>query len=247
MTSTESMIRLRDIRKLYAGKEVLCGIDLNVMPGQCVVLVGPSGSGKSTLIRCVNGLVRPDGGTIDIENKTVDQHDEGTWQKLRTEVGMVFQDYSLFPHLNVLDNITLAPVRRGLMKRAEAQKEARLLLERVGLADKEKSYPSQLSGGQQQRIAIVRALAMRPKAILFDEPTSALDPESVGGVLNIMRDLAAKGMTMIVVTHEMQFARDVADHVVFMADGQIVEQGTPEDIFLRPQHARAQAFFASSH
>ncbi len=244
MSHGNAMISLRGLRKQYSGREVLAGIDLDVQAGQCVTLIGPSGSGKSTLIRCVNGLVKPDGGSITIAGNPLDLHDESAWQRLRVQVGMVFQDYTLFPHLSVLDNITLAPVRRGLRNRKDARDEARQLLDRVGLADKAESYPAQLSGGQQQRVAIVRSLAMHPKAILFDEPTSALDPESVGGVLAIMRELADKGMTMIVVTHEMQFARDVSDHAVFMADCQIVEQGPPAQLFRDPQHARTRAFLS---
>lgn len=241
------MISLRNIRKEYAGKDVLKGINLDVKPGSCTVLLGPSGSGKSTLIRCVNGLVRPEGGDIEVSGQSVDLHNEGSWQRLRTQVGMVFQDYSLFAHLNVLDNMTMVPVRRRLMDKATAEKEALVLLQKVGLAHKAHARPSELSGGQQQRVAIVRALLMKPKAMLFDEPTSALDPEAIGGVLSIMRELAAEGMTMIVVTHEMSFAREVSDHIVFMADGAIVEEGPPEEIFIRPKHERTRAFFSSVH
>ncbi|MFL9927364.1 amino acid ABC transporter ATP-binding protein [Herbaspirillum lusitanum] len=241
------MISLRNVRKQYGDKEILKGIDLDVLPGTCTVLLGPSGSGKSTLIRCINGLVRPESGAIALSGAPVALHDEGSWQRLRTQVGMVFQDYSLFSHLNVMDNMTLVPVRRGLMNKPTAQQEALLLLHKVGLAHKAQAYPGELSGGQQQRVAIVRALLMRPRAMLFDEPTSALDPEAIGGVLRIMRELAADGMTMIVVTHEMRFAREVSDQIVFMEDGQIVEQGPPEEIFERPRQARTRAFFSNIH
>lgn len=241
------MISLRNVCKKYGDKEILRGIDLDVQPGTCTVLLGPSGSGKSTLIRCINGLVRPESGDISLSGTPVSIHDEGNWQQLRTQVGMVFQDYSLFAHLNVMDNMTLVPVRRGLMDKHTAQKEALLLLQKVGLAHKAQSHPSELSGGQQQRVAIVRALLMRPQAMLFDEPTSALDPEAIGGVLRIMRELAAAGMTMIVVTHEMRFAREVSDQIVFMEDGRIVEQGPPADMFERPTHARTRAFFSNIH
>lgn len=241
------MISLRNVCKKYGDKEILKGIDLDVQPGTCTVLLGPSGSGKSTLIRCINGLVRPESGVIALAGTPVALHDERNWQQLRTQVGMVFQDYSLFAHLSVMDNMTLVPVRRGLMDKATAQKEALALLHKVGLAYKANAHPSELSGGQQQRVAIVRALLMRPKAMLFDEPTSALDPEAIGGVLSIMRELAADGMTMIVVTHEMRFAREVSDHIVFMEDGRIVEQGPPDEIFERPRQARTRAFFSNIH
>lgn len=241
------MISLHNIRKYYGDKEILKGIDLTVAQGTCTVLLGPSGSGKSTLIRCINGLVRPEVGSIVLDDQHVDLHSEKSWQQLRGHVGMVFQDYSLFPHLTVMSNLTLMPVRRGLMNKAAAQKEAMDLLHKVGLAHKAQARPSELSGGQQQRIAIVRALLMHPKVMLFDEPTSALDPESIGSVLNIMRDLAKDGMTMVVVTHEMRFAREVSDHIVFMADGEIIEQGSPDVIFSQPQHTRAKTFFAKVH
>ena len=241
------MISLRNIRKQFGDKEILKGIDLDVEPGTCTVLLGPSGSGKSTLIRCVNGLVRPEAGSIRLAGKQVAIDDERGWQQHRTQVGMVFQDYSLFAHLSVIANMTLVPVRRGVMDKATAQKEALRLLQQVGLAHKAQAHPSELSGGQQQRVAIVRALLMRPKVMLFDEPTSALDPESIGGVLAIMRELAADGMTMIVVTHEMRFAREVSDRIVFMEDGRIVEQGHPDEIFERPQQERTRAFFSNIH
>jgi ABC-type polar amino acid transport system ATPase subunit len=241
------MISLRNIRKQFGDKEILKGIDLTVGAGTCTVLLGPSGSGKSTLIRCINGLVKPESGEIHFNGTTVVMKDESSWQQHRTQVGMVFQDYSLFAHLSVMANMTLVPVRRGIMDKATAQKEALLLLEKVGLAHKAQAHPSELSGGQQQRVAIVRALMMRPKVMLFDEPTSALDPESIGSVLTVMRDLAEKGMTMIIVTHEMRFAREVSDHIVFMEDGRIVEQGPPDEIFERPTQERTRAFFSNVH
>ena len=245
MSDATPLIALRGIGKRFGRSQVLHGIDLDVLRGTVVVIIGPSGSGKSTLIRCINGLVRPDTGAIAVEGRQVDIHHEGAWQRLRTEIGMVFQDYSLFPHMTVLRNMTLAPVRRGLHERGEAEAEARRLLARVGLAHKADVYPSELSGGQQQRVAIVRALAMRPKAILFDEPTSALDPETIADVLDVMKDLARDGTTMVVVTHEMGFAREVADQVVFMADGRIVEQGPPSQLFAQPREPRTRAFLSS--
>lgn len=245
MSDPVPVIALRGISKKYGSVTVLRDIDLTVMPGKVVVVIGPSGSGKSTLIRCMNGLVRPDEGTITTEGQPVRIDNEGAWQRLRADIGMVFQDYSLFPHLTVLANMTLAPVRRGRLTRAEAEASARQFLSRVGLADKAEAYPSELSGGQQQRVAIVRAMAMGPKAILFDEPTSALDPETISSVLDVMKGLAADGVTMVVVTHEMGFAREVADEVVFMADGGIVERGPPARIFDHPSHERTQAFLAS--
>lgn len=244
-TTAEPLISLRGIRKRFGTQPVLRGIDLDVEAGSVVVLIGPSGSGKSTLIRCINGLVRPDEGSLTVAGRAVDIHNEGAWQRMRTEVGMVFQDYALFPHLTVMRNMTLTPERRRKLPRAVAEQEARKLLARVGLAHKAADYPSALSGGQQQRVAIVRALAMAPKAILFDEPTSALDPETISTVLDVMRDLARDGTTMVVVTHEMGFAREVADRVVFMADGQIVEQGPPDSFFATPSHERTRAFLSN--
>jgi len=245
MTAASPLISLKGISKSFGALQVLRGIDLDVAAGSVVVLIGPSGSGKSTLIRCINGLVRPDAGALTVSGRAVDIHDEGAWQRLRTEIGMVFQDYALFPHLTVLRNMALTPERRRKVPRAAAEAEARKLLARVGLAHKADDYPSALSGGQQQRVAIVRALAMQPKAILFDEPTSALDPETITGVLDVMRDLAREGTTMVVVTHEMGFAREVADRVVFMADGCIVEQGPPAEFFGNPRHERTRAFLSN--
>lgn len=241
------MITLKQICKRYGDKEILKNIDLDVAQGTCTVLLGPSGSGKSTLIRCINGLVRPEQGNIHLDGQAVAIHSDKSWQQYRVHVGMVFQDYSLFPHLSVMSNLTLMPVRRRIMNKKTAELEAMTLLEKVGLAHKAHARPSELSGGQQQRVAIVRALLMHPKVMLFDEPTSALDPESIGSVLDIMRDLAKEGMTMVIVTHEMRFAREVSDRIVFMADGEIIEQGKPDDIFDRPQHERAKAFFSKVH
>jgi ABC-type polar amino acid transport system ATPase subunit len=243
--SPQPLISLRGIGKRFGAHQALRGIDLDVEPGSVVVLIGPSGSGKSTLIRCINGLVRPDEGSLTVAGRQVDIHHESAWQELRTEIGMVFQDYALFPHLSVLRNMTLTPERRRKLSRPVAEEKARLLLAKVGLAHKAEDYPSALSGGQQQRVAIVRALAMQPKAILFDEPTSALDPETITSVLDVMRDLAREGTTMVVVTHEMGFAREVADRVVFMADGQIIEQGPPREFFANPRHRRTRAFLSN--
>ncbi len=243
--SATPLISLRGIGKRFGAHQALRGVDLDVEAGSVVVLIGPSGSGKSTLIRCINGLVRPNEGTLHIAGRPVDIHHESAWQQMRTEVGMVFQDYSLFPHLTVLRNMTITPERRRGISRSKAEEEARALLARVGLAHKALDYPFALSGGQQQRVAIVRALAMRPKALLFDEPTSALDPETIGSVLDVMKDLAREGTTMIVVTHEMGFAREVADRVVFMADGRIVEEGAPGAFFGDPRQERTRAFLSS--
>ena len=236
-------LELRHIRKSFDGQGVLEDISLSVPAGSVTAIIGPSGSGKSTLLRSLNLLEEPTSGAIyfdgvDLASKQVniDQH--------RQKMGMVFQHFNLFPHKTVLQNITLAPVTLKKKTPAEAEAQARALLERIGLADKAGEYPNMLSGGQKQRIAIVRALAMNPEVMLFDEPTSALDPEMVGEVLDLMRDLAKEGMTMAVVTHEMGFAREVADRVVFMADGKILEEGTPSDIFDHPQDSRLQDFLS---
>jgi polar amino acid transport system ATP-binding protein len=234
-------ILIRDLHKYFGELEVLRGINFQVAAGEVVCIIGPSGSGKSTLLRCVNRLEEPTAGTIYIEGE-----DMTAWgadvDGLRTKIGMVFQQFNLFPHLNVLDNLTIA--QRRVLKRSEqeATQVARRMLERVGLLDKIDEYPIRLSGGQQQRVAIARALCMNPDMMLFDEPTSALDPELIGEVLDVMRSLAEEGMTMLVVTHEMGFARQVADRVVFMDGGVIVEQGTPDELLLNPQHERTQRF-----
>ena len=234
-------VKTEQLKKNFGSLEVLKGIDLEVKEGEVVCLIGPSGSGKSTFLRCLNQLEETTAGTVivddyDLTDKNCDIN------KIRENIGMVFQQFNLFPHLNVLENIMLAPVDRKKMTKDEAKKTAEKLLAMVGLAEKAEEYPSNLSGGQQQRVAIARALAMRPDIMLFDEPTSAIDPEMVGEVLEVMKRLAADGMTMIVVTHEMGFAREVAHRVIFMDGGYIVEQGTPEEVFGNPQNKRTQDF-----
>jgi ABC-type polar amino acid transport system ATPase subunit len=231
-------------KEFRGGVRALTNIDLSVAKGEVVVILGPSGSGKSTLIRCINGLEETTSGTIRISGQQVTGNSQRNWRGVRLDVGMVFQNYALFPHLNVLRNISLAPVRAGRMSRQEAETEARRLLAMVGLSDKENSYAASLSGGQQQRIAICRALAMKPKVILFDEPTSALDPEMVGEVLGVMRRLADDGTTMICVTHEMGFARSAAHRIVFMDRGEIVEAGPPSEFFVAPRTDRGRRFLS---
>ena len=238
------MIEVKDLQKSFGQLKVLNGVSVNIKKGEKVVVIGPSGSGKSTFLRCLNRLEEPTGGQVifegfDITDKktNIDKH--------RQKMGMVFQHFNLFPHLTVLQNITLAPITLKLQSKEEAQKNALNLLNRVGLVDKANVYPSTLSGGQKQRIAIVRALAMNPDVMLFDEPTSALDPEMVGEVLNVMKQLAEEGMTMVCVTHEMGFVREVADRVIFMYDGIILEEGTPEQIFGNPQQERTKQFLQS--
>jgi ABC-type polar amino acid transport system ATPase subunit len=235
------MIRLESVRKSFGGQAVLMGIDLEVAPGEVLVVIGPSGSGKSTLLRCVNLLEPLDSGRIFFEGVEITR--KGTdVSAVRQRIGIVFQQFNLFPHLRVLDNLTLAARRIRKLPRAEAGSRALELLQRVGLEEKARQYPHQLSGGQQQRVAIARALMMDPHVMLFDEVTSALDPELVGEVLVVMRDLARAGMTMLVVTHEMQFAREVGDRVVFMDDGQIVEEGAPREVLDRPREERTRRF-----
>ncbi|GAA6734935.1 amino acid ABC transporter ATP-binding protein [Thermus oshimai] len=236
----EPLVRIQNLHKYFGPLHVLKGITLEVAPGERLVIIGPSGSGKSTLIRCINRLEDFQEGTVTVDG--MDVKDDRLLPRIRREVGMVFQQFNLFPHMTVLDNVTLGPIRVRRLSRAEAERRAMELLERVGIADQAKKYPGQLSGGQQQRVAIARALAMEPKLMLFDEPTSALDPEMVGEVLDVMRDLARGGMTMVVVTHEMGFAREVADRVVFMDRGEIVEEAPPEAIFTRPKEERTRAF-----
>jgi general L-amino acid transport system ATP-binding protein len=239
----ETAIALRGVQKWFGDFHVLRDVSLEVAEGEKIVICGPSGSGKSTLIRCLNGLETHDGGEIVIDG-TLLTRDLRTLEKIRSEVGMVFQSFNLFPHLSVLDNLCLAPVWVRGAKRAEAEKAALKLLERVRIADQARKFPGQLSGGQQQRVAIARALAMNPRIMLFDEPTSALDPEMVKEVLDVMTELAEQGMTMLVVTHEMGFARAVADRVVFMDRGEIVESGTPSELFEHARHARTREFLS---
>lgn len=241
-----AMLKVRGLHKHFGEHHVVKGVDMDVNEGEVVVIIGPSGSGKSTFIRCLNSLEEPTGGSVVIGGgESIKAGDRKALAKLREEVGMVFQDYTLFPHMTVMANMILAPVKLKRASKAEAQATALALLERVGLSHKAQGYPSELSGGQQQRVAIVRALAMKPKLLLFDEPTSALDPETVGDVLNVMKGLAAEGMTMIVVTHEMGFAREVADRVVFFDGGKIVEMGPPSQIFSAPKEARTRQFLQS--
>ena len=236
-------VKVRNLVKHFDKLKVLCGIDLTVTEGEVVCIIGPSGSGKSTLLRCLNRLEEPTGGEIIVDDAVVTDKKTNI-NKGRENIGMVFQSFNLFSNFTVLENIMFAPVELKKMTKAEAKTKAMELLARVGLADKADAYPHQLSGGQQQRVAIARSLAMNPDIMLFDEPTSALDPEMVGEVLAVMKELAAAGMTMIVVTHEMGFARDVADRVIFMADGVIVEEGTPEEIFTDPQNPRTKEFLS---
>jgi len=236
-----AIVEVKNVHKSYGDNEVLKGISLDVAEGEVVVMIGPSGSGKSTFLRMLNRLEESDAGSIKIDGDDI-YDKKNNIDKIREKVGMVFQHFNLFPHLTVLENITLAPLELGRMDKATAEKEAMRLLDQVGLADKAEMKPTTLSGGQKQRVAIARALAMNPEILLFDEPTSALDPEMVGDVLQVMKQLAEDGMTMIVVTHEMGFAKQVADQVVFFADGVIRESGTPEDIFDHPQDSRTKEF-----
>lgn len=248
------MIRTEHLAKHFGDLEVLKDINLTVEPGEVVVIIGPSGAGKSTFLRSLNGLEKITAGKIYVEDelfyhreadRTVARMDSKKHKELLLQMGMVFQRFNLFPHRTVLENVMLAPIHVRKMDKEKARALSEELIARVGLADKQKEYPSHLSGGQQQRVAIARALAMEPKIMLFDEPTSALDPELVGEVLNVMKDLAAQGMTMICVTHEMGFAREVADKVVFMANGRILEEGTPQEIFSAPKTPEARQFLKS--
>jgi len=237
------MIKVEGLHKKYGELEVLKGIDIHIYPKEVVCVIGPSGSGKSTLLRCLNKLEDFQAGKVivrneDLSNISIDVN------KVRTHVGMVFQHFNLFPHMTVLENITISPIKVLRMEKSKAEEIAKKYLGKVGLLDKAFTYPDQLSGGQKQRVAIARALAMEPDVMLFDEPTSALDPEMVGEVLEVMKQLAKEGMTMVVVTHEMGFAREVADRVVFMDQGVIVEEGNPEEIFSNPRHARTQSFLS---
>ena len=237
------MIHVKDLHKHFGKLQVLNGIDVDIKKGECVCVIGPSGSGKSTFLRCLNLLETPTKGEIVIDG--INATDKKTnIDTFRREVGMVFQQFNLFPNLSILENVTLAPVKLKILSKEEANKKGMELLERVGVGAKANNYPTQLSGGQQQRVAIARALCMSPHVLLFDEPTSALDPEMVGEVLDVMKQLAEEGMTMVVVTHEMGFAREVADRVIFMDGGVIVEQGHPKDVFGNPQHERTKAFLS---
>jgi glutamate transport system ATP-binding protein len=235
------LVELREVRKSFGDNVVLDGINLDIERGAAIVIAGPSGSGKSTLLRCINGLEPIDSGEIRFEGRPIDYSGKAL-SRLRAEIGMVFQQFNLFPHMTVRENIVLGPVKGKGVSRDEADRRARALLERVGIPEKEDEYPADLSGGQQQRVAIARALAMEPKLMLFDEPTSALDPEMIREVLDVMRDLAREGMTMVVVTHEMGFAREVCDRIVFIDDGEIVEQGPPDEFFRAAQSPRAKEF-----
>ncbi len=236
------MIEIKGLKKSFGNHHVLKGIDLTIHDKEVVVIIGPSGSGKSTILRCINYLEQPTAGEIIVDG--ISMNDAKSINNIRKEVGMVFQRFNLFPHMTVLQNITLSPMKTRGISREEAEKTAMQLLEKVGLADKKDAYPETLSGGQQQRVAIARALAMKPKFMLFDEPTSALDPEMVREVLDVIKDLAKDGMSMAIVTHEMGFAREVADRVLFIDEGIILEQGKPDDIFFHPKESRTQEFLS---
>ena len=237
------MIDVKNLHKYFGSLEVLKGIDCHIDKGECVCVIGPSGSGKSTFLRCLNLLETPTKGDIVIDDMHLTEKDFDV-DAMRKRVGMVFQHFNLFPHLTILENVTLAPIRHKLMTEEQAKEKAMELLNRVGVGDKADNYPAQLSGGQKQRVAIARSLALSPEVMLFDEPTSALDPEMVGEVLEVMKQLAQEGMTMVVVTHEMGFAREVANRVFFMDGGGILEEGTPEQIFDHPQEERTKAFLS---
>lgn len=237
------MISVKNLKKSYGDKEVLKGINIDISDGSVVVVIGPSGSGKSTFLRCLNRLEEVNDGQIFLDDQEITDKNIDI-DRLRQKMGMVFQHFNLFPHKTIIENITLAPVETKKMTQAQAQEKALKLLKRMGLEDKKDVYPSSLSGGQKQRVAIARALAMDPEVMLFDEATSALDPEMVGEVLSVMKDLAKEGMTMVVVTHEMGFAKEVADKVLFMEEGIIYEQGTPEEIFAHPKEKRTREFLS---
>lgn len=237
------MIDVKNLHKYFGSLEVLKGIDCHIDKGECVCVIGPSGSGKSTFLRCLNLLETPTKGDIVIDDMHLTEKDFDV-DAMRKRVGMVFQHFNLFPHLTILENVTLAPIRHKMMTEEQAKEKAMELLNRVGVGDKADNYPAQLSGGQKQRVAIARSLALSPEVMLFDEPTSALDPEMVGEVLEVMKQLAKEGMTMVVVTHEMGFAREVANHVFFMDGGGILEEGTPEQIFDHPQEERTKTFLS---
>lgn len=242
-TDNNVLIKVTDLKKNFGSLEVLKGINTEIKKGEVVVVIGPSGSGKSTFLRCLNRLEEPTDGKIELDGVDITAKHVNI-NKHREKMGMVFQQFNLFNNHTILKNITLAPVKLGIMKKDEAEEKAMALLKRVGLADKAKAYPSQLSGGQKQRVAIVRALAMNPEVMLFDEPTSALDPEMVGEVLDVMKELALSGMTMVVVTHEMGFAKEVGSRVVFMDGGVIMEENTPDEFFSNPQNPRLKDFLS---
>lgn len=237
------MIEVKNLCKSFGDLQVLKGISETINDREVVCVIGPSGSGKSTFLRCLNLLEEPSSGEVFLDGKKINDSDVDI-DEIREKLGMVFQGFNLFPHMTVLDNLTLAPIKVKGMEKAAAEEKARKLLETVGLADKAEKYPASLSGGQKQRVAIARALAMDPEIMLFDEPTSALDPEMVGEVLNVMKTLAENGMTMVIVTHEMGFAREVADRVLFIDEGNILEQGTPAELFGNPQHERTKNFLS---
>ena len=237
------MITIKDLHKSFGDHEVLKGIDLEIEKGEILVIIGPSGSGKSTILRCMNLLETPTSGDIIFEGKSLVDKNTNI-DEVRQNIGMVFQHFNLFPHKTILENVTLAPITIKKMSKEEAEKKAEVLLKRVGLYDKKDTYPAQLSGGQKQRIAIARALAMEPDMMLFDEPTSTLDPEMVKEVLEVIKELAQDGMTMAIVTHEMGFAKEVADRVIFVDEGKIIEDNTPEEVFNNPTHERTKEFFA---
>ncbi len=243
MTTDNTVIKVTGLKKSFGDLDVLKGIDTEIKKGEVVVVIGPSGSGKSTFLRCLNRLEEPTGGIIEFDGVNITDKKVNI-NKHREKMGMVFQQFNLFNNHTILKNITLAPVKLGKMKKDEANKRAMELLERVGLAEKADSYPSQLSGGQKQRVAIVRALAMNPEVMLFDEPTSALDPEMVGEVLEVMKELAQSGMTMVVVTHEMGFAKEVGSRVIFMDEGVIMEENKPDEFFSNPKHPRLKEFLS---
>ena len=239
---TKEMIKITNLQKNFGNLHVLKGVNLSIAEQEVLVIIGPSGCGKSTLLRCMNFLEEPTGGTVAIDGVVL-KNDESI-NDVRKEVGMVFQRFNLFPHMTVLDNLMLAPMKVRGVDKAEAEATAKMYLEKVGLADKANNYPEQLSGGQQQRVAIARALCMKPKVMLFDEPTSALDPEMINEVLDVMKALANEGMTMVVVTHEMGFAREVGDRVIFLYEGNILEEGTPDEIFVHAKEERTKSFLS---
>ena len=243
MTTNETILKVENLKKSFGDIEVLNGINTEIKKGEVVVVIGPSGCGKSTFLRCLNLLENPTDGTILFEGNNITDK-KANINLHRQKMGMVFQQFNLFPHMTILNNMTLSPIKLLKKDREEAEKEAMELLKMVGLDDRADAYPSQLSGGQKQRVAIVRALCMKPDVMLFDEPTSALDPEMVGEVLGVMKDLANSGMTMVVVTHEMGFAKEVADRVMFMCDGNIEEEGTPEEVFSSPKSERTKQFLS---